>query len=348
MIMGNLLSHNISMSTIRFFYTATITPFIFISGIYALRFLLGKQNFILNFVRKINPTYTISRSNLVFAFSSVVLFASITGSILYGPLPYSSDPYADEYLIKKAGVESAKEIFKLIPPNASLSAANNLGAHLSNREKIYSFPYDYADPEEKPEFVVINLAKPYSGTKLISREEFNNSIREILLQRNYGVFHTKGGYTIFKKDYKDNLGIKKIAFTTDSPDQIVNIKLNNDIIFWGYTLNTSSIRPKIPFRIVYFWKASKETDYDYDVLIKLVDESGKIVFQHDHDPVYGLYPTSSWKKKDLIHEAYWVELPITVQPGSYHIYVGVRKRTGRNIDSLEGLTKATTITVQKF
>ena len=348
MIMGNLLSHNISMSTIRFFYTATITPFIFISGIYALRFLLGKQNFILNFVRKINPTYTISRSNLVIAFSSVILFASIIGSILYGPLPYSSDPYADEYLVKKAGAESAKEIFKLIPPNASLSAANNLGAHLSSREKIYSFPYDYADPEEKPEYVVINLAKPYSGTKLISRNEFNNSIREILLQRNYGVFHTKDGYTIFKKDYKDNLGIKKIAFTTDSPDQIANIKLNSDIIFWGYTLSTSTIRPKIPFRIVYFWKALKDVDDDYYMLIKLVDESGKIVSQQDHDPVYGLYPTPSWKKDNLIHEVYWIELPITVQPGMYHIYMGVRKRTDVRIDSLEGLTKVTTITVQKF
>ena len=32
----------------------------------------------------------------------------------------------------------------------------------------------------------------------------------------------------------------------------------------------------------------------------------------------------------------------------YHIYMGVRKMTDVRIDSLEGLTKVTTITVQKF
>lgn len=295
----------------------------------------------MNFVKKIDPTYTFSRTHLAFAFSSVILFASITSSILYGPLPYSSDPYADEHLVKKEGVDSAKEMFKLIPPNVSISATNELGAHLSIRKNAYTFPYP---PHKEPEYVMINLAKPYRASKPISRKEFNKSIKESLVQRNYGVFHSKDGYTIFKKNYKDNLGIKKIAFTTDSPDQIVNIKLNNDIIFWGYTLNTSTIRPKIPFRIVYFWKASKETDYDYYVLIKLVDENGKISFQQDHEPVYGLYPTSAWKEKERIHEMYWVELPITVQPGIYHIYVGVSEKRGDNTDNLEDLTKAGIIT----
>jgi uncharacterized membrane protein len=344
MIMGNMLSRGSYMSTIRLFYTATITPLIFISCIYALQFLLYKQNFIMNFVKKVYPIRTISRSGLVFAFSSVILFASITSSILYGPLPYSSDPYAAEFLVMKEGVDSAKEMFKLIPPNASISASNNLGAHLSIRKNAYTFPYP---PQKEPEYVMVNLAKPYRRSKSVSREEFNKSLREFLFQRNFGVLHSKEGYTLFKKDYKDKLGIKKIAFATDSPDQIVNIKMNNDIIFWGYTLNTSTIRPKMPFRIFYFWKVSEETDDNYYILIKLVDKNGKIVFEQDHEPVYGLYPTSSWGKEESISEVYWIELPITVNPGTYQIYVGVSEKASGN-DKLENLIKAGIITVQKF
>ncbi len=344
MIMGNMLSHAIYMSTIRLFYTATITPFIFISSIYALRFLLDKQSLIMDFVKKNCSTYVITRQGLVFAFSSVILFASITSSILYGPLPYSSDPYANEFLVEKGGVDYAKEMFKLIPPNASVSVSNDLGAHLSIRKNVYFFPYP---PHKEPEYVMINLAKPYRRSKTISREEYNKSLQKFLLQRNYGALHSKGGYTIFKKDYKDNLGIKKIAFATDSPDQIVNIKLNNAVIFRGYTLNASIIRPKIPFRIVYFWKISEELDYDYHILIKLVDKNGRIVFQQDHEPVYGLYPSSSWSKKESISEVYWIELPITVSPGTYQIYAGVSEMAGSD-DKIENLSKAGVITVQKF
>ncbi len=344
MIMGNMLSSAVYMSTIRFFYTATITPFIFISSIYALKFLLNRQIFIVYFTKKFDSTYTFSRSNLAFAFSSVILFASIISSILYGPLPYSLDPYADEYLVKKECVDSAKEMLKLIPPNASVSASNNLGVHLTIRKNAYTFPYP---PHIEPEYVMINLAKPYCRSKSISREEFNKSVKKLLFLRNYGVFRFKDGYTIFKKDYKDGLGIKKIALTTDSPDQIVDVEFNNNIIFWGYTLNTSTVRPKMPFRIVYFWKVSEKIGLNYHMLVKLVDENGRIVFQQNHEPVYNLYPTSDWKAKEIIHESYWVELPITVQPGIYHIYVGVSKKASDN-DTLEDLTKAGIITVQRF
>jgi len=345
MIMGNMLSQNISMSTIRFFYTATITPFVFISSIYALRFLLDKQNLFMNFVKKIDSTYTISRLNLVFAFSSVILLASITSSILYGPLPYSSDPYADEFLVKKEDVKTAKEMFKLIPPNASISASNNLGAHLSIRKNAYTFPYP---PHKEPEYVMINLAKPYRKSKSISREEFNKSLQELLFQGNYGVYYSKDGYTILKKGYKDKSGIKKIALAIDEPNHIVDVELNNEIAFWGYTVNTQILRPKIPFRIVYYWKALKESDSNYYASIKFADENGRTVFQQDHEPVYGLYPTSSWREQERIQEAYWVELPITVQPGIYHVYVGVSEKTNNDVDNLEDMAKVGTITVQKL
>ncbi len=347
MIIGNMLSQNIFMSTIRFFYTATITPFIFISSIYALQFLLSKQDYIAWFVRKIGPTSTLSRLGLVCAFSSVILFSSVSGSILYGPLPYSSDPYSDEFLVKKECADVAREMFKLVPPNASVSAANNLGAHFCNRENVFVFPFDYAMPVEGPEYVVVNMAKPYCGTRM-QRERFNEKLKELLIQDNYGVYYSKEGYTILKSDYQEESDIKKIALTTDKPTRILDIKLNNDITFWGYTLNTMTVRPKIPFRIVYFWKVSKETERDYNILIKFVDENGRTVFQQDHEPVYSLYPTSDWKEQEKIHEIYWVELPITVRSGVYELHVGIEEKAGDNRDKLENLTKVGTITVHKF
>ncbi len=347
MAMGNMLSTNIFQSSIRFYYTATITPFIFISCIYGLRFLLNKREYLIKVAKKTSSTIILSQPCIVYGFSSVILFSSIVGSILYGPLPYSLDPYSDEFFAHKEGVETAHEMFTLIPSDASVSAANNLGVHLCHREKIYAFPYDYANLDEDPEYVVVNLAKPYIRSK-IKRKVFNEKLKELLFQRNYGVFYFKDGYTILKNGYEDKSGINKIALATDEPDQIVDVKFNNEIAFWGYTLNTHTIRPKIPFRIVYYWKALKKTDSDYYTYIKFVDENGRIVFQHDHEPVYGLYPTSDWKERERIHEIYWVELPITVPPGIYLMYVGVSEKTNNNIDKLEDIAKVGHITVQNY
>lgn len=341
---ANMLSTNISQASIRFYYTATITPFVFISCVYGLRFLLSKQKIIMNLAKKVVPANILSRSDFAHALSSVILFSSIVSSVLYGPLPYSQDPYSDEFLVNKEGVSSAEEMFKLIPPDASVSASNNLGAHICNREKAYIFPYHYSD---EPEYVIVNLAKPYYGTR-INREKFNENIKELLFQRNYGVFYFKDGYTILKKGYKDKSGIKNIVLTTDKPARIVDAVLNNEIGFWGYTLNTQTIRPKMPFRIVYFWKVFKEPEHNYHMLVRLVDEGGEIIFQHDHEPAYGLYPTSSWNESERISEVYWVELPITVHPGIYHLYVGIGEKAGDIIDNLEDLTKVGNITVQKF
>lgn len=355
MIMGNMLSQNIFMSSIRFFYTATITPFIFISSIYALRFLLRKQNFIVNIAKKTGLTYTFSKSNFVTACSSVILFSSIASSVLYGPLPYSLDPYSDEFLVEKEGVRAAKEAFKLIPPDASISVASNMGAHFSCREKVFHFPFPFGNlpPSEEPEYVFINLAKPYCGTHL-KRYKFNQILKELLFQRNYGISYFKDGYTILKKK-KEKVSIKKIASTADVPVHEANVELNNEITFWGYTLNASTIRPKIPFRIVYFWKVSKGPDSDHNILIKFADENGRIVFQHDHEPVYGLYQTSEWKENEKISEIYWLELPITVTPGIYYIYAGIGDKitgkteyTGEKPLDLKSLKKVGTINVQKY
>lgn len=344
MVVANMLSTNISQSSIRFYYTATITPFVFISCVYGLRFLLNKREFIMKVAKKTGSKINLSQPCIVYGFSSLILFSGIAGSVLYSPLPYSLDPYADEFLVEKEGVDTAQEMLKLIPPDASVSAANNLGAHICNREKAFIFPSHHG---EVPEYVIVNLAKPCYGTKLL-REEFNEKMKELLFHDDYGVMYSKDGYTILKNGYKDKSGIKKIALATDEPDHIVDVKFNNEIAFWGYSVNTQTIRPKIPFRIVYYWKALGKPDSDCYTYIKFVDENGKIVFQQDHEPVYGLYPTSSWNEREMIQEVYWVELPITILPGLYHIYVGIGEKTGDHVDRLENLAKVGIVTVERF
>ena len=49
---------------------------------------------------------------------------------------------------------------------------------------------------------------------------------------------------------------------------------------------------KDKLHITYYWKSLDMVDEDYTIFVHFLNESGQIIFQHDHQPVDGLYPTS--------------------------------------------------------
>ena len=76
----------------------------------------------------------------------VAVAAALVGNYLLGPIPlWRFVPGGETLQARSAQVSghdhiAAREL-TLIPPDAAVSATNSLGAHLSERRRIYSFPY---------------------------------------------------------------------------------------------------------------------------------------------------------------------------------------------------------------
>jgi hypothetical protein len=47
------------------------------------------------------------------------------------------------------------------------------------------------------------------------------------------------------------------------------------------------------------------------------------MFQHDHQPLHGTYPTSRWFAGELIREQYELTVPPNLEPGIYTIWIGL-------------------------
>lgn len=119
----NLLSNFPPMHQIYYQYSATITPFIFLSVIYAIRFIRNKA-----------PEIPLS------AFSGVLIIFTLVSAYDFGPLPFAKKPNMDMFnkpLSTKTHVDSYIE---MLPKSESISASNNLGSHLSHRKNIYVIP----------------------------------------------------------------------------------------------------------------------------------------------------------------------------------------------------------------
>jgi hypothetical protein len=89
-----------------------------------------------------------------------VVASTLVGGFLLGPLPvwshlpFGADLGAREHVVGRHARVAARAI-ALVPPGAPVSATNTLGAHLSERRRVFSFPV-----VAEARWVAIDLTRP--------------------------------------------------------------------------------------------------------------------------------------------------------------------------------------------
>jgi uncharacterized membrane protein len=94
---------------------------------------------------------------------TVVVLAAIVGNYWLGPIPvWRFVPGGQTFQAKSAHISRhdriAARMLKLIPATAPVTATNSLGAHLSERKRIFSFPY-----LRDATWVIVDERKPSLG-----------------------------------------------------------------------------------------------------------------------------------------------------------------------------------------
>jgi uncharacterized membrane protein len=111
----NLLSSNHLQSSVRFHYTAGLIPPFFVAAILGAESLASRR---LSFRRALVPAVVLL---------GVGSTLSLGAARLRGVVPSAHD-------------RAAAKALRIVPPGAAVSATNTLGAHLSARRRILSFP----------------------------------------------------------------------------------------------------------------------------------------------------------------------------------------------------------------
>lgn len=187
----NLLSEYTSMqSPYLFYYSAPILPFIFLALVFSIKKL-----------EKRVPKF------VVHLLAVGVVVQSLLFSIGYGVLPVSRGIGLDDYVLSNHA-RRIDELKLLVPQDASLSVQNNLGAHFSQREKVFTFPLRAGESD----YVLVDVNDPcirltsvcpnfifLSQNKL---DKYNQNVIGLLHSPNYGVnYYSKDGYILFKRRY---------------------------------------------------------------------------------------------------------------------------------------------------
>src|SRR3989344_89272 len=171
----NLLSNKPQLHQIYYQYSATITPFIFISAIYGVRYI--------KFLFPKLPNVLVVCYLLIVACYSAYTF---------GPLPFSKSPNIDMYTKPQKNKAEIEKFISGIPPEYSVSATNSVGSHLAHRQKLYNVPLG----ANTADYIVFLLDGHFAQPSLDAQYEMVEKLKK---NKNYSVVLTIDNFIVFEK-----------------------------------------------------------------------------------------------------------------------------------------------------
>ncbi len=178
----NLLSNNSQLHQIYYQYTSTISPFLFIAAIYSV---------------KIIKRYFSKTPNIILIIYLVGV--SLYGAFAYGPLPGSKEPNLDMITRQVENKEYIDSYLTRIPKRYSVAASNNVGSHLSQRQRIYTVPLGI----NKADVIVFLLT---DSEVLPSLKAEKQMVQRLKSDPNYYITVEQDKFIVFQKN-----GLKQIT-----------------------------------------------------------------------------------------------------------------------------------------
>ncbi|MBI4084862.1 MAG: DUF2079 domain-containing protein [Candidatus Levybacteria bacterium] len=171
----NVLSDKPHLHQIYYQYTAVITPFLFLAAIFGLK--------------HIRQQYPLIPTNF---YIGVLLVTGLYTAYLYGPLPGAKEPNLDMFVRQIPNRQAVQSYLVTIPEKASVAASNNLGAHLTNRQHLFTIPIGM----EQADYIVFLLNDKGAQPSLSAQKEM---AEELKVNPLYEVVYEEGDFVMFRK-----------------------------------------------------------------------------------------------------------------------------------------------------
>jgi hypothetical protein len=96
-----------------------------------------------------------------------------------------------------------------------------------------------------------------------------------------------------------------------------------DLTLVGLDLPEPQVNPGDSVDVALYWRAERDLDTDYVVLMQLRDADGTVWGHEESRPAYGTYPTSQWEKGEVVRDWHDLPVPADTPSGEYELSVGL-------------------------
>lgn len=112
----------------------------------------------------------------------------------------------------------------------------------------------------------------------------------------------------------------------------------NDVELLGGVVEEEVVVERHEVFVTTWWRLPGRRSDDLQVFVHIESSTNpRMRVSHDHPPGDWMYPASRWSPGQVIEDRVLVQLPPSLQPGEYEVYVGLfDRRTGRRIELRSG------------
>jgi uncharacterized membrane protein len=283
-------------------YSASIVPFVIVSGIYGLGFL----------ARQISEWWGFHPRRAVNGLTALVLLISGYHHYRIGISPLARGFHPPRITPHH---RLAREFMALIPADAPLSAQSSLYPHLAHREKAYLFP-----AVNDAEYIFLDVTSPPYP---IAVEKLHWEIQRLLNSHTgFGLLAARDGYLLLNKGLSESLG-------RDLPDEFYTFARADEgfggvaravpfplrahfadvleLVGYDYSILNVIHAHQLPATVTTYWRPLQPLDLDYGFTFFFTRQDGAIVGCYaGGTPTSLWYPTSVWQEGEVIR----METPI--------------------------------------
>lgn len=165
----NLLSSTSVLHQIYYQYSSTVTPFIFLSAIFAI-----------SKIKRRIPELSYSAIGLI------IFLMTLVSAYDFGPLPYAKNSNLDMLLKPLSNKATIDEFISSLPITESVASTNNLGSHLSHRKNMYVIPQGV----NKADTIMFLIASSTNENekKALKKIQEDPNYKTVLNEHNFYVF----------------------------------------------------------------------------------------------------------------------------------------------------------------
>jgi uncharacterized membrane protein len=333
----NMISSYYYTHDVEHYYSATISPFVFISAIY------GLQKVYEFFRKKLARRYkerSIRENVLSIASTLVLILAFVFFFVKSNALDFRHWKVTEHHRM-------INEVIKMIPEQASLSAEQRLIPKAAKRHLLYVFN----DNVGEVDYILWDFYAP--SVRLVTRSSFhlpyfwsdNDSIRAVLKNQEYGIIHYEDGVCLLKKGANYEEGLRELAIDVGSAIETFSQKeITASIDFMGYNQfpllkayspieNSEAIRWNYAIHFTSFWSTKENMTQDYQIVFKF--QLGDQLHYYTHEPVFSVFPTTKWQPNEIIKDEIFWELPDNACSGDYEIYAAITDREVLDLEQVD-------------
>ncbi|MGB5933565.1 MAG: DUF2079 domain-containing protein [Anaerolineae bacterium] len=319
----NLLSTYPPMGVLEeFHYAGPLVPFVIISSIYGVEFLVRKATLL-----------RLDGQRSVHLLSGLIFLASLLHHHYHGFTPLARHFQAP---VVTAHDRLAHQLIALIPPEAAVSAQSNLVPHLSQREAIYLFPYPQT---AKAEYIILDT----QGEKYpLDAGEYEKFLNALLSSPRHDLVSEIQGFLLFRRSDEADIQYP------------LSVKFKEGIALLGFNVAVEDSEGAfseevLPLRLgdkggrvrlALWWEALSPVERDYTVFTHLLNGKGRLVGGHDSMPANGWRPTSGWRTEQVMRDIHYIAFEAGEDLGEVIIEVGLYDlETGRRLEVEDGQDK---------